>query len=229
MEPTIATTSLLPMLLDILLHLDQHLIIWFQDFGPWLYVILFLIVFAETGLIATPFLPGDSLLFALGAMTSWGNQGLSLAVLSLLLVAAAFLGDNVNYRVGRFLGPKVFNRENSFFLNKNHLSKTREFYDSHGVKAVVLARFVPIVRTFVPFIAGVAQMRMKTYLLFSLIGAVLWTQIFLWAGHIFGNLPSIKRNFHIVILAVILISLMPMVIAWLRSRMARPIPNKSTL
>lgn len=203
--------------LDIILHIDQYLASWSQLMGPWLYVIVFLIVFSETGLAIFPFLPGDSLLFALGALTAI-EGGLDFKLLSVLLVLAAFLGDNVNYFFGKYLGPKVFKERESKFFSVEHLHKTKAFYDRFGAKAVVIARFIPIVRTFVPFIAGIGRMNYRRYIGFSVAGAIFWTQIFLWAGNIFGNIPSIKRNFHIVIIAVILISVLPIVIGYFKSK-----------
>ena len=205
-------------LIQMLLHIDQYLVQWSSDFGPWIYLLMFLIIFAETGLVVTPFLPGDSLLFALGAMTSLESGGLSLATLSALLVAAAFLGDNVNYQFGKYIGPKVFSFEKSKIFNKKHLHQTQKFYDKYGSKTVILARFVPIIRTFVPFVAGVGRMPFARYLGFSVLGAVLWTQIFLWAGHLFGNLPQVKSHFHIVIFAVIGLSVLPILIGWFKAR-----------
>jgi len=203
-------------LLDMILHIDQYLALWAQMMGPWLYVLVFLIVFAETGLVVTPFLPGDSLLFALGALTAI-EGGLSLSALSVLLVLAAFIGDNTNYFFGKYLGPRVFKEKESKFFNKDHLHRTKMFYDHFGAKAVIIARFIPIVRTFVPFVAGVGQMNYKKYLFFSVFGAILWTQIFLWAGNIFGNIPAVKRNFHIVIVAVIIISVIPIIIGYFKT------------
>lgn len=204
-------------LLDLLLHTDQVIAQLSQDWGVWLYLILFLIVFAETGLVVTPFLPGDSLLFALGAMTTLEQGALSMEILSLCLFAAALIGDNVNYHFGKYLGPQVFNQPKSRLLNKKHLHKAHAFYEKHGARAIVIARFVPIVRTFVPFVAGLAQMTYRRFLGFSIFGALLWIQLFLWAGRIFGNIPSVKRNFHIVIFAVIGLSVAPIVIGFARA------------
>jgi membrane-associated protein len=201
----------------IILHIDQYLAVWSQAMGPWLYVLMFAIIFAETGLIVTPFLPGDSLLFALGALTTM-DSGLDVWTLSISLMIAAFLGDNVNYKVGQYLGPKVFSKKDSRIFNQDHLQKTQRFYEKYGGKAIVLARFVPIVRTFVPFVAGVGQMKWANFLLYNIVGAVLWINIFLFAGHFFGNLPYIKRNFHVVILAVIVVSVLPIVIEFIRHK-----------
>lgn len=204
--------------MHIFFNLDHYLGLWAQIYGPWLYLGLFLIIFAETGLVVAPFLPGDSLLFAVGALTSLELGGLSLGLLSILLVLAALLGDNLNYRIGSYLGPKVFVQERSLFFSRKHLERTQNFYSKHGTKAVVMARFVPIVRTFVPFVAGVGRMPFKKYLFFSFFGAVLWTQIFLWAGHLFGQAPAVKRHFHFVIFGVIFLSILPVLIGVLKSR-----------
>lgn len=212
-------------IIDMILHIDQYLAQWSQFFGVWLYVIVFAIVFAETGLVVTPFLPGDSLLFALGAMTTLEAGSLSMPLLSIMLVLAAFVGDNVNYHFGKYMGPKVFSQKDSKIFNPKHLEKTHAFYEKHGPKAVIIARFMPIVRTFVPFVAGVGQMPYPRFIGYSLFGAVLWTQIFLWAGHLFGNLPSVKRHFHIVIIAVIILSVMPVIIGWWKSRKTAKLAN----
>jgi len=203
--------------LDLLLHTDQVIAQLSQDWGVWLYAILFLIVFAETGLVVTPFLPGDSLLFALGAMTTLEQGALSIETLSICLFVAALLGDNVNYQFGKYLGPHVFNNSKSKFLSQKHLQKAHVFYEKHGAGAIIIARFVPIVRTFVPFVAGLGRMSYRRFLLFSVVGAVLWIQIFLWAGRVFGNIPSVKRNFHLVIFAVIGLSVAPMIYATVRA------------
>jgi membrane-associated protein len=204
-------------LIDVILHIDQYLAMWSQMLGPWLYLIVFLIVFAETGVVVTPFLPGDSLLFALGALVVIQPE-LDFTVLSFILLLATFVGDNTNYFFGKYLGPKVFKYKEAKFFNVQHLHKTKAFYDKHGSRAVIIARFIPIVRTFVPFIAGVGHMNYRRFLGYSFAGAVLWTQIFLWAGRIFGNLPAIKSNFHVVIFAVIGISLLPLLIAYLKAK-----------
>ncbi len=186
--------------------------------GPWLYALIFAIVFCETGLVVTPFLPGDSLLFALGSMTALPDSQVSLLSLSLVLMLATFLGDNVNYFIGKHVGPRIFQSKTSRFFNQNYLKQTQYFYEKHGKKAVILARFIPIVRTFVPFVAGIGRMRYLHYLSYSVIGALLWTQSFLWAGHLFGELELIKKHFQIVILCVIIISIAPALIAWGRAR-----------
>lgn len=195
--------------LDIVLHLDVHLNEWISHFGPWTYGILFLILFVETGLIAMPFLPGDSLLFALGAISAGEGAYLQFPVLVPLLLIAVFLGDNVNYFVGRKTGLKLFQNPDSKIFRKEYLVRTEAFYAKHGGKMVILARFAPILRTFSPFVAGMAKMNYVQFLAYSVGGAISWVSIFLSAGYFFGNLPAVKRNFHIVIVAIIVISALP--------------------
>jgi len=204
--------------IDVILHLNVHLTEWINAFGPNIYLILFLVIFCETGLVITPFLPGDSLLFALGAMTSGENAPLNFPLLLALLIIAGILGDAVNYAIGRRIGPKVFKSEQSLLLNKAHLVKTQEFYERYGGKTVIIARFLPIVRTFAPFVAGIGSMKYSRFAMFNVVGAIAWVGCFLTAGHYFGNLPSVQKNFHYVIFAIIVISAMPPVIEYLRSR-----------
>jgi membrane-associated protein len=208
-------------LVDVFLHLDAHLNEWAGELGPWLYVVLFLIVFCETGLVVTPFLPGDSLLFAVGALAATEGSPIAVVEASLLLMAAAVLGDAVNYAIGKFLGPKVFRRERSLLFNPEHLVRTQRFYEKHGGKTIILARFVPIIRTFAPFVAGIGAMRYRRFALFNVTGGVAWVALFVGAGHAFGNIPAVKRNFQYVILAIIVISTLPIAIEFLRSRRAR--------
>jgi membrane-associated protein len=205
-------------LIQTLLHLDQHLSQWMIEYGAGIYLILFLIVFCETGLVVTPFLPGDSLLFALGALASMTDGTLSLPVLSVLLVVAAFAGDNLNYFLGSQLGQKVLESPERPWLKKSNIRRTQEFMAKNGSWAIILARFVPIVRTFSPFVAGLGKMKRKQFLIYSFGGAVLWTQIFLWLGHIFGQTPFVKQNFPTLILAVIFVSLIPLIVAFVRVR-----------
>jgi len=200
---------------DLVVHLDVHLAAFVQQHGPWVYGLLFLIVFCETGLVVTPFLPGDSLLFVTGAVAAAG--GMDIVLVMATLVAAALCGDNVNYWVGRTLGVKVLAR----FINPAHLRRTHEFYERHGGKTVILARFVPIVRTYVPFVAGVGTMPYLRYLAFCIAGALLWVVSLCLAGYWFGNLPKVKENLTVVILAIVALSVSPGVIAWLRSRSAQ--------
>ena len=201
-----------------MLHLDQHLNQWLAIFGPWLYLILFLVVFCETGIVVTPFLPGDSLLFALGALASSENSAMSLPILLVSLSVAAILGDAVNYAIGRRVGPKVFQRENSFLLNKNHLLRAQAFYEKHGGKTIILARFMPIVRTFAPFVAGIGKMNYGRFAIYNVTGGLVWVFSFLLAGYFFGNIPTIKTNFHIVILVIIVLSVLPVVIEFFKAR-----------
>ncbi len=204
--------------LEIFLHLDAHLNQWAGVLGPWLYVVLFAIVFCETGLVVTPFLPGDSLLFAVGALASIDGSPISLPLMFVLLIIAAVTGDAVNYAIGYRIGPKVFSREDSVFLNVRHLRRTQEFYEKHGGKTIMLARFMPIVRTFAPFVAGVGQMQYARFALFNMTGGVVWVSAFLFAGYFFGNVPAVKSNFHIVIVAIVVLSVLPPVIEFLRAR-----------
>ncbi len=208
-------------LLDVFLHLDAHLAEWAGVLGPWLYALLFAIVFCETGLVVTPFLPGDSLLFAAGALCALDGSPLDLPVLAGLLVVAAVSGDAVNYSIGSYVGPAVFTSDHSRFLNRQHLVRTQNFYARHGGKTIFLARFVPIVRTFAPFVAGIGRMSYRHFATWNVTGALTWVLSFLVAGYAFGQIPTVKRNFHIVIVAIIVISIMPMVLEWLRTRRER--------
>jgi membrane-associated protein len=204
--------------IDLFLHLDRHLGELAQALGPWLYFLLFAIVFCETGLVVTPFLPGDSLLFAVGALASLPDSGLNLGVIAALLIVAAVLGDAVNYAVGAYIGPRVFSSEESRWLNKKHLLRTHEFYEKYGGKTIILARFVPIIRTFAPFVAGVGSMTYPRFALFNVTGGVLWVLSFLLAGYFFGQLPIVKQYFHLVIVAIIVISVIPVVVEFLKAR-----------
>ncbi len=207
--------------IEIILHLDVHLAEWSQMFGSWLYLILFLIIFAETGLVVTPFLPGDSLLFAAGAVATVENAGLDINLMAVLLIVAGILGDFANYMIGKKLGPKIFRKEDSWLLNKEHLIRTQNFYEKHGAKTIIIARFAPIIRTFAPFVAGIGKMKYSRFVVYNAIGSILWVSSFLYAGYFFGNLPGVKRNFHIIIFAVIGLSLLPVLIGWLQNRKAR--------
>jgi membrane-associated protein len=193
-----------------------------QSMGGWLYVLLFAVIFAETGLVAVPFLPGDSLLFAVGAVSALPTSPINLPLTALLLVVAAILGDAVNYWVGYKIGPKVFASEGSWLLNKKHLIEAQNFYDKHGGKTIILARFVPIIRTFAPFVAGVGRMNYGRFLIFNVVGGVSWVLICLLGGWFFGNLPWVQKNFELVLVAIVVISVLPVVIelarAWLATR-----------
>lgn len=203
-------------LFEIILHLDEYLEGLIGIFGTWTYVILFLIVFAETGLVITPFLPGDSLLFAVGALA--GGGFLNIIIIYFSLLAAAILGDTVNYWIGHHLGPKVFSKDNSRFFNKTYLEKTREFYERHGGKTIILARFIPIIRTFAPFVAGVGKMRYLNFLAYNVLGGFIWVTSLTLAGYFFGGLPLIKDNFEYAIFAIILVSLLPVFIEFLKHK-----------
>jgi membrane-associated protein len=203
---------------DIFLHLDAHLNDLAGMLGPWLYLLLFVIIFAETGLVVTPFLPGDSLLFAVGALAAIDGSPINLPQVVMLMCIAAVLGDAVNYAIGARVGPRVFTSETSRLLNKEHLLRTQRFYEKYGGKTIIIARFMPIVRTFAPFVAGIGQMRYARFAAFNVVGGIVWVASFTIAGFFFGNVPVVKRNFHFVILAIIIISVMPPVIEFLRAR-----------
>jgi len=205
--------------LDLLLHLDTHLGALIVSSGGWIYAILFVIIFCETGLVITPFLPGDSLLFAAGTLAASGDLHLPrlLAILSL----AGILGDSVNFAIGNAIGPKVFQYPDSRFLRKEYLERTHRFYEKHGGKTIILARFMPIIRTFAPFVAGVGSMRYRRFLLFNISGALLWVCLLTGGGYFFGNLPFVRRHFPMVILVVIFLSILPGVIEYLRQRRPR--------
>jgi len=203
---------------DVMLHLNRYMAAWTQEYGSWIYLIVFLIVFAETGLIVTPFLPGDSLLFALGALTALGEGGLSIGLLSLLLFVAAFLGDNVNYSVGKYAGKSWIPKLGPKIIKPQYLEQTELFFQKYGPSAIVLARFAPILRTYVPFVAGLGKMDGKIFLLYNFVGALLWTQIFLWAGRFFGQMPAVQKNFSLITVGIILLSIAPIAIPFIKSR-----------
>jgi membrane-associated protein len=205
--------------MDLFLHLDEHLNQIVTTYGVWTHLILFAIVFAETGLVVTPFLPGDSLLFAAGALAAIGS--LDLWLLVVLLIGAAILGDTVNYWVGAWIGPRAFSG-NVRFLRKDYLDRTHAFYEKHGGKTIILARFIPIIRTFAPFVAGVGAMSYPRFILYNITGAVLWVGLFVPLGYFFGNMPTVKDNFSLVILAIIAISVMPIAVEAIRARRSRP-------
>ncbi|MFM7071724.1 MAG: DedA family protein [Planctomycetota bacterium] len=197
-------------LVDFIRHIDRHLAELTREYGAWTYGILFGIVFLETGVVVTPFLPGDSLLFAAGAIASLGE--LDVWLLGALLIVAAILGDTANYHLGKYLGPRVLRGEKSWLFDRRHLDRTNAFFEKYGAKTIILARFVPIVRTFAPFVAGVGAMRYGRFLAYNVVGAVVWVAIFLTAGYLFGQHPAVKRNFSLVILGIIVVSVLPM--AW---------------
>ena len=201
---------------DFFIHLDRHLGAIIQSFGGWTYFIFFLVIFCETGLVVTPFLPGDSLLFGLGTFAALGM--LQIEWLLILLSIAAVAGNTVNYAIGKFVGPKVFHRENVRFLNKKYLDRTHEFYEKHGGKTIVIARFLPIIRTFAPFVAGIGEMNYWRFTLYNILGSVAWISLFIAGGYYFGNLPIVKRNFTFVIFAIIIISVLPIVFEFFRQK-----------
>lgn len=200
--------------IELVLHFDEHLANLISAIGPFSYIILFLIIFAETGLVITPFLPGDSLLFVVGTLSGSGFLNIWISYITLLV--AAILGDTVNYWVGHKIGPKVFNRENSKIFKKEYLEKTREFYEKHGGKTIILARFLPIIRTFAPFVAGVGKMNYPTFLFYNIVGAFVWVTSLTFAGYFFGGLEIIKNNFEYAVVGIVLISLLPMVFEYVK-------------
>ena len=204
---------------DLLVHFDRHLATLLQQYGAWVYLLLFAIIFCETGLVVTPFLPGDSLLFIAGALAAGG--GIDVHLLALLLVAAAVLGNSVNYSIGRFVGPKVFHWEDSRFFNKRALERAHAFYEKHGGKTIVITRFVPILRTFAPFVAGIARMTYLSFTAYNVAGALAWVLSLLYAGYWFGNVPFVKQNLTWVILGIIALSLMPLAFEYFRHRLLR--------
>ena len=208
--------ELLAAFIDIVLHLDKHLIWLTENYGAWVYLILFLIIFCETGLVVTPFLPGDSLLFVAGAIAASG--AMDVHWLALLLMFASFSGDNTNYWIGRFFGPRLFTRTDSRLLNRAHLDKTNKFYEKHGGKTIIFARFLPIIRTFAPFVAGIGRMIYPRYMAYSAFGSVLWISFFVYGGYFFGNVPVVKNNLTFFILGIIVITILPGMIQFIRSR-----------
>ncbi len=203
---------------DIVLHLDKHLAVLVQQYGLWIYGILFVIIFSETGFVVTPFLPGDSLLFVAGALAAIGEGGMDIVVLMGVLSLAAILGNTVNYHVGRYLGPKVFHWENSRFFNRDALVKTHAFYEKHGGKTLIISRFLPLFRTFAPFVAGIGAMSYAKFTLFNLIGAIGWVVSLCLAGYWLGNMPWVKANLSVIIVGIIIFSLVPIGIGYLKSR-----------
>ena len=204
--------------IDIFLHLDRYLNAWVTTMGTSLYGLLFLVVFAETGLVVTPFLPGDSLLFAVGAVCALPGSPLSLPIMIVLLFVAAVVGDAVNYSIGRRLGPAAFRSESSRLLNKKHLVRTQAFYEKHGGKTIIIARFMPIIRTFAPFVAGIGQMQYRRFFVYNVAGAAAWVASFSLLGYFFGNMPAVRKNFTYVIGAIIFVSILPGIIEFIRSR-----------
>lgn len=211
-------------IVDIFFNMNNHLNDLIEYFGVWTYVILFLVIFCETGLVVTPFLPGDSLIFIVGAFAA--NGQIDIWIIGAALISAGVLGNLVNYQIGRFIGPKIFHAPRLRFIKHEYLVKTHDFYEKHGGKAVVIARFMPIFRTFVPFIAGIAQMNYRRFFLYNLVGSSMWVLIFLLGGYLFGNIPVVEQNLSLVIIAVILISLMPGFIAGMIEKRKKAHTNK---
>jgi len=216
--------EILKTLIDIFLHIDKHLSELIQNYGLWTYLIMFIIIFLETGLVVTPFLPGDSLLFAAGTFAALG--ALDMMWLFVILSIAAIAGDTVNYWIGSYVGPKVFHKEKVRFLNREYLDRTHQFYEKYGGKTIIIARFVPIIRTFAPFVAGIGSMTYWRFISYNVIGGVAWILICTLAGYLFGNLPIVRENFSLVILAIIIISILPGFIEYLRHRLAPATANK---
>jgi membrane-associated protein len=209
----------MPHIIDLFLHLDKHLGELVSSYGTLSYLILFLIVFCETGLVVTPFLPGDSLLFAAGALASTGS--FDLPTLFAVLIIAAILGDLVNYQIGKFIGPKAFDAKYQRFFKKEYLLQTQAFFEKHGGKAIIIARFVPIIRTFAPFLAGVGSMPYKQFGLYNIAGALIWVLSICTAGYLFGEIPVVKNNFSLVVIGIIIVSIMPAVIEFIRAKRAQ--------
>jgi len=216
--------EILKTLIDIFLHIDKHLSELIQNYGLWTYLIMFIIIFLETGLVVTPFLPGDSLLFAAGTFAALG--ALDMMWLFVILTSAAIAGDTVNYWIGSYVGPKVFHKEKVRFLNREYLDRTHQFYEKYGGKTIIIARFIPIIRTFAPFVAGIGSMTYWRFISYNVIGGVAWILICTLAGYLFGNLPIVRENFSLVILAIIIISILPGVIEYMRHRLAPATANK---
>jgi membrane-associated protein len=214
--------DLLRELFHTLLHLDQVLPQWCAEYGPWIYALLFLVVFCETGLVVTPFLPGDSLLFAAGAVAAAAPESLNVHLLVCLLIVAAVIGDGVNYHLGALLGDRV--RHGNRFIKKQHLDRTHEFYEKYGAKTIIIARFVPIVRTFAPFVAGIGRMSYGKFLTYNVVGAVVWVVSLTYAGYALGNIPFVKKNFEFIVLGIIFLSILPAVFEILRARFAAATP-----
>jgi membrane-associated protein len=208
--------ELIQTLFDIFMHLDKHLGAVIQTYGIWTYLILFLIIFCETGLVVTPILPGDSLLFAAGAFAAIG--ALDAKWLFILLSIAAIAGDTLNYGIGKYLGPKIFRKKEVRFLNREYLDRTHRFYEKHGGKTIIIARFMPIIRTFAPFVAGIGTMSYMRFISYNVVGGIVWIASFVFGGYFFGNIPMVKRNFTLVILAIIFLSVLPGIIEVARHR-----------
>jgi membrane-associated protein len=219
--------ELLTGFIDIVLHLDRHLIWLIENYESWVYLVLFLIIFCETGLVIMPFLPGDSLLFVAGAVAA--NGVMDVQFLVMLLMLAAFAGDNTNYWIGRYLGPKIFSRTDSRILNRKHLDRTNLFYKKHGGKTIIFARFLPIFRTFAPFVAGIGHMTYTTFMSYSAIGGLFWINLFVFGGYFFGNVPIVKDNLSFFIIGIVFISIIPGIIQFVRIWFEKNRKNKSKI
>ena len=206
-------------IIDFILHIDVHLAELIAQYGIWVYAILFLIIFCETGLVVTPFLPGDSLLFVAGALGSLPTNNINVHIMALVLILAAILGDSSNYLIGRFFGEKLFSNQNSKIFKQSYLEKTHEFYKKYGGKTIILARFVPIVRTFAPFVAGMGKMNYYYFMMYNLVGGALWVAVFCYAGYFFGDLPFVQENLKLLIVAIIFISVLPAIIEVVRAKL----------
>jgi membrane-associated protein len=211
-------------IIEFVLHMDAHLGDIVSNIGIWSYLALFIVIFIETGVVIMPFLPGDSLLFAAGAIAHLPNSNLNIWILWVVLASAAILGDTANYWIGHFVGPKVFTSESRWF-KKEYLDRTHAFYQKHGGKTIFLARFIPIIRTFAPFVAGIGEMNYGYFLSYNVFGGIIWTGLFLWAGYFFGGLPVVKENFSLVIFMIILISLAPAIYEYFKARSTKPSPE----
>lgn len=216
-----AILNLIKWFIDFVLHMDEHLPVIVNSIGGWTYMALFIVIFIETGVVIMPFLPGDSLLFAAGAVAALPETNLNPLLLWFLLAVAAVLGDTANYWIGHYVGPKVF-KTGSRWFKQEYLDRTQAFYDKHGGKTIFLARFIPIIRTFAPFVAGIGRMRYGYFISYNVFGGIVWTGAFLWAGHFFGNLPIVKENFSLVIIAIIIISVIPAVVEYIKGKSIKP-------
>ena len=212
---------------DFVIHLDKEKLNWLIDsVGIWVYLLMFLVIFCETGLVVTPFLPGDSLIFAIGAVTVGSGGKLNIFTITIVLMIAAILGDSVNYSIGRVIGPKIFNKEKVRFFNKEHLMKTHAFYEKHGGKTIIIARFMPIIRTFAPFVAGMGSMRYIKFITYNIIGGISWVLLFVAAGALFGSIPFVEKNFSLVIYGIVAVTLIPGVVAFVNNKI-KSIQSKS--
>ncbi len=212
--------DLIKSFIDFVLHIDKHLIVIVTEYQTWTYLILFLIIFCETGLVVTPFLPGDSLLFAAGAIAALPTNPLNIVFLAIILLCAAIVGDNTNFFIGKLLGQKVYDK-NYRLIKRKYLDKTHEFYEKHGGKTLIIARFMPIIRTFAPFVAGVGSMKYKKFITFCLIGNVIWVNLFCFAGYLLGNNKFVQKNFSIIIIAIILVSVLPPIVSFISHKLKK--------